>query len=120
MKGFCTVIQSGTFDKTDTFPMVSHEAILLMGHGSRDVEGAREFLTFAERLSARLARPIYPGFLELADPPISSAIDEAVKAGAQSIVAVPWFLLGAGHVKNDVPTALQWAHKRYPHVVMHY
>jgi sirohydrochlorin cobaltochelatase len=120
MKGFCTVIQSGTFDKTDTLPMVSHEAILLMGHGSRDVEGAREFLTFAERLSARLARPIYPGFLELADPPIALAIDEAVKAGAQSIVAVPWFLLGAGHVKNDVPTALQWAHKRYPHVVMHY
>jgi sirohydrochlorin cobaltochelatase len=91
-----------------------------MGHGSRDAEGAREFLTFAERLSARLARPIYAGFLELADPPIVSAIDEAVKAGAKSIVAVPWFLLGAGHVKNDVPTALQWASQRYPQVVIRY
>src|SRR6266567_5874897 len=114
------MIQSGASDKLNALPMASDEAILLMGHGSRDAEGAGEFLTFAERLAARLARPIYPGFLELADPPIASAIDEAVKAGAQSIVAVPWFLLGAGHVKNDVPTALQWAQKRYPQVVIRY
>ncbi len=114
------MIQSGAFDKLSALPMAPDEAIMLMGHGSRDVEGAREFLTFAERLSARLARPIYPGFLELAEPPIASAIDEAVKAGAQRIVAVPWFLLGAGHVKNDVPTALQWAQKRYPQVVICY
>jgi sirohydrochlorin cobaltochelatase len=100
--------------------MASDEAIVLMGHGSRDAEGAREFLTFARRLSACLARPIYPGFLELADPPIASAIDEAVKAGARNIVAVPWFLLGAGHVKNDVPIALQWAQKRHPQVTIRY
>ncbi len=93
---------------------------MLMGHGSRDEKGAREFLTFAERLSARLARPIYPGFLELADPSLASTIDNAVKTGAQSIVAVPWFLLGAGHVKNDVPVALQWARKHYPQVAIRY
>jgi len=114
------MIQAGTFDTLSALPMASDEAIMLMGHGSRDAKGAHEFLTFAERLSARLARPIYPGFLELADPPIASAIDMAVKAGAQRIVAVPWFLLGAGHVKNDVPTALQWAQKRYPQVIIRY
>jgi sirohydrochlorin cobaltochelatase len=119
-KDSASVIQSGALDTLRPLPMTSDEAIVLMGHGSRDAEGAREFLTFAERLSARLARPIYPGFLELADPPIVSAIDEAVKAGAKSIMAVPWFLLGAGHVKNDVPTAIQWAQKRHPQVAIRY
>lgn len=99
---------------------LSDEAIVLMAHGSRDVEGANEFLTFASRMASRLARPIYAGFLELANPPIVSAIDEAVQAGARTIFAIPWLLLGAGHAKNDMPTAIQWARKRYPQVVIRY
>jgi sirohydrochlorin cobaltochelatase len=91
-----------------------------MAHGSRDAEGAHEFLAFASRLTSRLASPIYAGFLELADPPIVSAIDEAVQAGARTIFAIPWLLLGAGHAKNDLPTAIQWARKRYPHIVIRY
>ncbi|TMC24656.1 MAG: sirohydrochlorin chelatase [Chloroflexi bacterium] len=106
-------LPSGAINALRSLPMASDEAIVLMGHGSRDAEGASEFLTFAARLSARLACPVYPGFLELADPPIVSAIDKAITAGAKSIVAVPWFLLGAGHVKNDVPTAIQWAREHY-------
>ncbi len=98
----------------------SDEAIVLMAHGSRDVEGANEFLAFASRLASRMARPIYPGFLELSDPPIVSAIDEAVQAGARTIIAIPWLLLGAGHAKNDMPTAIRWARQRHPQVVMRY
>jgi sirohydrochlorin cobaltochelatase len=98
----------------------SDEAIVLMAHGSRDAEGANEFLTFASRLASRIARPIYPGFLELSDPPIVSAIDEAVQAGASTIIAIPWLLLGAGHAKNDMPTAIQWARQRHPQVVIRY
>jgi sirohydrochlorin cobaltochelatase len=105
---------------TDHTPHLSDEAIVLMAHGSRDADGANEFLTFASRMASRLARPIYAGFLELANPPIISAIDEAVQAGARTILAVPWLLLGAGHAKNDMPTAIQWARKRYPQVVIRY
>jgi sirohydrochlorin cobaltochelatase len=96
------------------------EAIVLMAHGSRDAEGADEFLTFARRLSARLARPIYAGFLELSDPPVVAAIDEAVQAGASTILAIPWLLLGASHVKNDLPIAIQWARQRYAQVKIRY
>jgi sirohydrochlorin cobaltochelatase len=96
------------------------EAIVLMGHGSRDSEGAGEFLSFAKRLGARLAHPVYPGFLELADPPIVAAIDEAIQAGAERILALPWLLLGAGHVKNDLPAAIQVARRRYPQVTIRY
>ncbi len=115
-----SVVQVNTSDQVKSVPSASDEAIVLMAHGSRDVEGADEFLTFVRRLSSRLALPVYPGFLELSDPPIVSAIDKAVQAGARTIVAVPWLLLAAGHVKNDLPTAIQWARHRYPQVVIRY
>src|SRR5690242_6417107 len=100
--------------------LAEDEAIVLMGHGSRDEKGAEEFLAFAQRLSARLGCPVYPGFLELADPPLAQAIDEAVRKGARTIIALPWLLLGAGHAKNDMPVALAWARQRHPEVTIHY
>lgn len=115
-----SVVQVSTSDQWRYVPSASDEAIVLMAHGSRDVEGADEFLTFVSRLSSRLALPVYPGFLELSDPPLVTAIDKAVQAGARTIVAVPWLLLAAGHVKNDLPAAIQWARRRYPQVVIRY
>src|SRR5712692_10058000 len=120
IKGTLPVNKTGVSDLPERAAHGSDEAIVLMAHGSRDVEGANEFLTFVSRLASRLARPIYPGFLELSDPPIVSAIDEAVQAGARTIIAVPWLLLGAGHVKNDLPAAIQWARRRYPQVLICY
>lgn len=96
------------------------EAVILMGHGSRDSEGAEEFLTFVERVASRLSQPVYPGFLELADPPIATIMNRAVQTGAKNIIAVPWMLLGAGHVKNDLPSAIQVARRRYPQVTIQY
>jgi sirohydrochlorin cobaltochelatase len=103
-----------------TSQTAADESIVLMGHGSRDREGSDEFLTFAHRLAARLQRPLYPGFLELADPPIVTAIDQAAQAGARTILAVSWLLLGAGHVKNDLPVALHLARQRYPQISIRY
>ncbi len=96
------------------------EAIILMGHGSRDSEGAEEFLTFVERVAARLSRPVYPGFLELAKPPIVTTMQGVIQTGASNILAIPWMLLGAGHVKNDLPVAIQVARRRYPQVTIRY
>src|SRR5258708_7714272 len=120
IKRTLSVNRTGASDLPERAAHASDEAIVLMAHGSRDVEGAKEFLVFASHLASRLARPIYAGFLELADPPIVSAIDEAVQAGARTIFAIPWLLLGAGHAKNDLPTAIQWARQRYPQVVIRY
>ena len=115
-----SVVKNSASDQLSYIPRASDEAIVLMAHGSRDTEGADEFLTFVNRLSSRLALPMYPGFLELSDPPIVTAIDEAVQAGARTILAVPWLLVAAGHVKNDLPAAISWARHRYPHIVIRY
>jgi len=103
-----------------------HPTSLVIGHGTRDAEGAREALDFAARLAERLAarlgpgRPVVPCFLELTDPPILPTIDRCIEAGAREIVALPLMLFGANHVKSDIPAALAVARARYPELTIRY
>jgi sirohydrochlorin cobaltochelatase len=97
------------------------EAILLVGHGSRDPEGNEEFLSFAERAREVFPnRVVEPCFIELADPTIQMGIDRCVTQGASRIVALPITLFAAGHVKVEIPAVLDAAQTRYPHVTFSY
>jgi sirohydrochlorin cobaltochelatase len=79
-------------------------AVLICGHGSRDIEAVREF----ELLAAAL-RPRFPsydfatGYLEFATPNIRDGLAALVARGARRIYAVPGMLFAASHVKNDLP-----------------
>ena len=83
---------------------MSDTAVLICGHGSRDIEAVREF----ELLSAAL-RPRFPdydfatGYLEFARPTIRDGLSELAGRGARRIYAVPGMLFAASHVKNDLP-----------------
>lgn len=91
--------------------------LLLIGHGSRDPAAAREFGALVEMVAARLdGRRVAGGFLELSDPPIDDALDRMVAEGADDIVAVPYVLFGAGHLKDDGPAVLARARHRHPDV----
>lgn len=94
---------------------------MLVGHGSRSAAGVAAYWHFADVLK-RLAPDLLVGcgFIELAEPHLDPAIDGLVAAGATSIVAVPLVLLGAGHMKNDGPAALDRARRRHPGVAMSY
>ena len=96
------------------------EALLLIGHGSRDPEGVAEYNAFARATSERLGIPVHSCFLEFADPPIAEALRRAVAAGARRVVALPLFLGPAGHQKNDVPTIINWARHQWPDVTFIY
>ena len=81
--------------------------LLLIGHGSRDPAAAGEFAALRDLVAARLpGRRVGGGFLELADPPIDRAVDDLVAAGATDVMAVPYVLFGAGHLKDDGPAVL--------------
>jgi Uncharacterized conserved protein len=85
----------------------AHPAILVVGHGSRDVEGIDEFLHLASRLRAAFPeRLCATGFLEFAKPTISEGLEALIQQGARKITAVPGMLMAAGHVKNDIPSEL--------------
>lgn len=56
------------------------------------------------------------GFLECNKPSILEAIRECVEAGAQRIIALPYFLHLGTHVVNDIPEILESARSLWPHV----
>ena len=96
------------------------DALLLIGHGSRDTEAIAEYETFAGHLSNHIKLPVYPCFLEFADPPIVAGIQACLEAGARRVVALPLFLGPAGHQKNDVPAILNWAKQQWPDIDFKY
>lgn len=96
-------------------------AILVIGHGSRDADGAAEFRAFVENLAPRWPdRLVRPAFLELADPPVIPTLEDLVVDGVRDITVAPCFLFSAGHMKNDVPTAINVARGRHPQVTIRY
>ncbi len=100
--------------------MTGPDRILLIGHGSRDLEAIAEYRDFAQLLAQELGIPVQPCFLEFADPPIAEGLRLCVEAGARDIVALPLFLGPAGHQKNDVPAILNWAREEWPELTIRY
>ena len=94
----------------------SNDTILLVGHGSREAAGNAEILLFAERWRAR--HPdwrIEVGFIEFADPLLDPALNHAAR-NSERVLVLPLILNAAGHVRQDIPNAIQRARKRHPDV----
>lgn len=96
-------------------------ALLVIGHGSRDVDGIAEFHKLADHL-----RQCYPdrlcetGFLEFARPLISDGLEKLIAQGATEITAVPGMLMAAGHAKNDIPSEINTLQALHPEVTITY
>src|SRR5438270_10194052 len=96
-------------------------SLLLVGHGSRSPKGVDAYWEFAAVLQREAPElDVGCGFIELAEPDLDTAIDRLVAGGATRVVAVPLVLLGAGHLKNDGPSALARGRHRHPHVDFRY
>ena len=97
--------------------MTAKPGLVIIGHGSRDPRAAEEFSALLDLVRVAVGdQPVRGGFLELADPPIDEAVDALVADGATDIVAVPYVLFGAGHLKDDGPAVLDRARRRHPQV----
>nr|WP_205825385.1 sirohydrochlorin chelatase [Bacillus sp. RO1] len=92
---------------------------MYVGHGTRSKKGAREAKEFLGRVIARVDThaPIQEiSFLELTEPYIPEGFERCVAKGATEITVVPIFLLTAGHIKEDIPEALEPLRVKYPQV----
>lgn len=90
--------------------------VLLIGHGSRKTAGNEEILRFAD--TWRTHHPdwrIEVCFIEHADALLESGLDNAA-ANSRRVIAVPLILNAAGHVKMDIPQAVDAARARHPGV----
>ena len=91
-------------------------AILLVGHGSRNREGNKEILHFATQWRER--HPdwhIETCFIEHADVLLDEGLDRAAR-GARQVLTIPFILNAAGHVKMELPAAIEDARQRHPGV----
>ncbi|HYM04549.1 MAG TPA: sirohydrochlorin chelatase [Stellaceae bacterium] len=79
-------------------------AVMICGHGSRDVDAIAEFESMAQGIKARLpAADVETGYLEFARPTIRDGLEALKSRGARRILAVPGMLFAASHIKNDLP-----------------
>ncbi|MFS1512686.1 sirohydrochlorin chelatase [Chengkuizengella sp. SCS-71B] len=93
------------------------EAVLFVGHGSRDKEGNDEVRAFIKNMLPRIQTPIVETcFLEFEKPNINQGISQCIEKGATKVVVIPIILLGAGHSKIHIPAAIDEAKEHYPKV----
>ncbi len=95
---------------------MTDQALLLMAHGSRDRAAREEYVRIAEALARRLPDEIVVfSALEFPDggdlPSIEEGWRRCLDAGARRIVAMPFFLFPAGHVREDLPEELDKARR---------
>ena len=96
-------------------------ALLIVGHGSRDPRGAREFHELVALVREKNpALSVEGGFIELSRPPISECVNRLAGGGARNIAAVPLILLAAGHAKDDIPATLVREKMSHPEVGFEY
>lgn len=86
----------------------------MIGHGSRLARANDELRTVAGMVRASGAYDdVRAAYLGNDDPDIAAALSEAADAGAERIIALPYFLFEAGHVKSDIPAAVDaWTRAR--------
>ena len=90
--------------------------LLIAAHGSRNRDGNQEILAFAEQWRER-----HPGkrievcFIEHADVLLDEGLDRAAQ-GAHRVLTIPLILNAAGHVKMELPAAVDAARTRHPEV----
>lgn len=95
---------------------MNSETILLVGHGSREKSGNDEIEAFAAQWRERQRGwRIEVCFIEFSEITMSEGLRRAAES-ARRVIVVPLILNAAGHVKMDVPQAIDGARLKYPMV----
>ncbi len=95
------------------------KAIILFGHGARDVRWREPFDRLAELWrSQNAAVPVELAFLEMMQPSLEEAVSALSLAGATQITIVPVFFGQGGHLRNDFPVLLDACRSKFPAIAL--
>lgn len=95
-------------------PVPTGDTILVVGHGSREDSGNQEIRDFVAQW--RTLRPdwrIELCFIEFAPPELNAALLAAARS-SRRVLVVPLILNAAGHVKMEIPEAVEGARAACP------
>ena len=88
-------------------------AVILVGHGSK----AGGFDGAMKRVASRLRRGPFSSvrcaYLEITSPSIADAVDASVRAGAEEVRVVPYFVLSGRHIREHIPAIVSVQRKRW-------
>ena len=87
--------------------------VVLAAHGSRLADATAAHVALCGRVADRLGVPVLPGFLELAEPTIAAAIEQAIDDGAARVLVLPYFLHPGNHTGHDIPALVDAARTRH-------
>ena len=92
-------------------------ALLVLIHGSpRPVANAAMFRVVEEVKTRGVFDHVQVGFMECNEPTIPDGVEACAALGMERVVAVPYFLHTGTHVADDLPTLLEEAQERHPHI----
>lgn len=94
-----------------------HETtLLLVGHGSREDSGNQDIRRFVEQWRVRQPHwRVELGFIEFATPSLAESLRRAAR-GSRHVLVLPLILNAAGHVKMEIPEAIEAARADQPGV----
>lgn len=93
------------------------DAVLFVGHGSKDPEGNQEVLRFIDSFQELLHVPIRETcFLEFEPPGMVQGMKTCIAKGATRIAVIPIMMFSAGHAKIHIPAAIDEMRAQYPHI----
>lgn len=94
-------------------------AVILFAHGAKNDRWEKPMRRLADMLGKKLPDcRVSLAFLQFGEPKLLDQIDHDVKAGADRIVVLPYFLAKGGHLLSDLPKIIEEARKRHPEVTI--
>lgn len=95
------------------------EALIIVAHGSKMKSSNDEIIVISEKIKVKLEDfniEVYHAFLELTEPSLFIAINNAIKNKCKKIKIFPYFLAAGKHVMQDIPNEIKKFKKLYPQI----
>ncbi len=87
-------------------PAGSERALILLGHGTRNEDGQREFERLVQQVTERMPNEtVRSAYIELQEPSLATVVRQLDDQGVHDQVICPILLLASGHARRDIP---QW------------
>lgn len=94
--------------------------VILFAHGSRIEEANAGVRELARQVgNAGGLAYVRAAFLEMAEPRLSAAIEQAVREGMRQLIIIPYFLTMGVHLRVDLPALISEEQTRYTGLEIH-